>query len=274
MDRTKQFQTVLSLCSGYGGLERGIDLAGVGARVVAYVEVEAFAVANLVAKMEEGRLDPAPIWSDLKTFPLEIFRNRIDILVGGYPCQPFSTAGQRQGRDDPRHLWPYVLKAVDSIRPLRVFFENVEGHVTRGLSEVLEDLEGIGYRSEWGLFSAEEVGAPHRRRRVFIMADTDGCRSRENLEPGEPRANGIVEPSGDSRNARPGEVGEIQVWPARPGEVQKIWEEPRVIEPGMGRATDGTSARLDRLRLLGNGVVPATASRAWQVLSERLENDV
>jgi site-specific DNA-cytosine methylase len=172
VDTAKELPTVISFCSGYGGIERGLDLAGVKHRVLAYVEIEAFAIANLVNKMENGLIPPAPIYTDLKTFPAHIFRGCVDILTGGYPCQPFSAAGKRLGTEDPRHLWPYILDHINAIRPVRCFFENVEGHISLGLREVIDDLEGAGYRTTWGIFSAAEVGAPHQRKRVYILADS------------------------------------------------------------------------------------------------------
>jgi site-specific DNA-cytosine methylase len=176
VDITKELPTVISFCSGYGGIERGLDIAGLEHRVIAYVEIEAFAIANLVNKMEDGIIPPAPIYTDLKTFPAEIFRGRTDIITGGYPCQPFSAAGQRKGTEDPRHLWPYIRKHVQTIGPSRCFFENVEGHISLGLSSVISDLEEDGYRSAWGIFSAREVGAPHQRKRVYILADSHSIR--------------------------------------------------------------------------------------------------
>jgi DNA (cytosine-5)-methyltransferase 1 len=172
VDIAEELPTVISFCSGYGGIERGLDLAGVKHRVIAYVEIEAFAIANLVAKMESGQLVPAPIFTDLKTFPAHLFRDCVDIITGGYPCQPFSAAGKRLGTEDPRHLWPYILDHIRSIRPVRCMFENVEGHISLGLREVIGDLEGAGYRTAWGIFSAAEVGAPHQRKRVYILADS------------------------------------------------------------------------------------------------------
>jgi DNA (cytosine-5)-methyltransferase 1 len=129
--------------------------------------------------MEAGLMDPAPIWPDLKTFPWAAFRDRVDILTGGYPCQPFSAAGQRRGKDDPRHLWPYIADGIRLLRPRCCFFENVEGHISLGLSDVIEDLAGMGYRTTWGIFSASECGAPHQRKRVFIMANHDSERGQE-----------------------------------------------------------------------------------------------
>jgi len=394
-------QNIISFCTGYGGLELGIRRAGVDVRTIVNVEIEAFCCANLVAKTEEGRMDNAPIWTDLKTFPAREFRGKICGLIGGYPCQPFSSAGKRQGEKDPRHLWPYILKHVRAIRPVWCFWENVAGHTTMGLWRVLSDLEEEGYRCAWGIFSAEEVGAPHQRKRVFILGYSERAglpcsimgqreeqlggagawdgkvlgnspslrphRGRENCEGeqsevlgerlesdelGNTKHDGL---HGDSISGRSGkdcersEKGkeaseqskgasgqedlrylqgeelahptsrqprqsqarnggqdtsggsEDTQWPARPGEEQYEWEEPRVVgdtkcerlqgesgeeqhakennqadkEPTktqskLGGATHGTQHRVDRLRLLGNGVVPQTAELAWKTLWKEL----
>ena len=167
---TPKAVTHIGLCAGYGGIELGLKRAIGNMRTVALCEIEAFAISNLVAKMEAGQLDPAPIWPDLKTFPWSAFRDRVDILTGGYPCQPFSAAGQRKGKQDPRHLWPFIADGIRLLKPRCCFFENVEGHISLGLSDVIEDLAGMGYRTTWGIFSASECGAPHQRKRVFIMA--------------------------------------------------------------------------------------------------------
>lgn len=159
----------ISLCSGYGGLDLGLHRAFPNARTVCYVENEIPAAAILVENIKKGRLDDAPIWSNLKTFDPRPFVGRIDAIIGGYPCQPFSVAGKRGGTDDPRHLWPYIAELVRVIRPRLCVFENVRGHVRLGLSEVLGDLRSFGYRVRAGIFSAAEVGAPHRRERVFIV---------------------------------------------------------------------------------------------------------
>lgn len=263
MDTTKELPTVIAFCAGYGGIERGLDLAGLEHRVVAYVEIEAYAIANLVSKMETGQLPPAPIYTDIKTFPSEVFRDRVDIITGGYPCQPFSAAGKRKGGDDPRHLWPYIRKHVETIRPVQCFFENVEGHISLGLNSVISDLEEDGYSTTWGIFSAREVGAPHQRKRVYIMANRNGVRRDWWKLP-------------DTASQRPVEI-EAQQRPRQPvvrseaegcgGNTRKPhWE----TEPRVGRVVDGCANRVDRIRLLGNAVVPQTAAKAYSVLSERM----
>jgi DNA-cytosine methyltransferase len=167
---TSQTITHISLCAGYGGIDIGLKRAIPNLRTIAFSEIEAFACANLVSKMEKGLLDAAPIWTNLKTFPWAEFRGKVDILSGGYPCQPFSAAGKRLGTEDPRHLWPFIANGIRLMQPKLCFFENVEGHISLGLRAVIEELGSLGYKTTWGIFSASEVGAPHQRKRVFIMA--------------------------------------------------------------------------------------------------------
>ncbi len=383
--------TLISFCTGYAGLELGIERAlGRPCRVLAYSEIEAFAIENLAAKVQAGFLPPAPIWSDLRSFPGKAFHGMVDILCGGYPCQGFSLAGKRLGKADPRHLWPFFRAQIRAIHPRVVFFENVEGHVSLGLSTVLSDLEEDGYKATWGLFSAAEVGAPHRRKRVFILGYAKGDDERgfpfppvyrEGVTAGGSGCDGVADPGGEGlpdplRGDRAGSGGretpagspagrgavrdpllsEGRVWailapdpgwPSRPGEPQYGWEPPRTVadaaglqfcgvapagadpaghpgpgavsgqpavlgvpprelhdrggepgaaggreppdagegetEPPLGGDPDGPSyrldyallcrswdSRIDELRLLGNGVVPATAERAFRVLSAEL----
>jgi len=212
-------QQIISLCTGYGGIELGLERAGVNVKPIAYVEIEAWSIANLVDKIESGKMAPAPIHSDLKTFPYGRFRSKVDGIIGGYPCQPFSAAGKRLGKDDPRHLWSWIADGIRACQPRWCFFENVEGHITSGLYDVLSDLAGMGYATTWGLFSASEVGAPHLRKRVFILANRNGERL-EGLRQ-------CVRPQGWQEQI--GYTGSgCQVWPARPGQPQHDWEEPKV----------------------------------------------
>jgi len=169
VDNSLPTQNILSYCSGIRGIETGLERSGLPIKTVAFLEIEAFIVANLVAQMEVGLLAPAPIWTNIKTFDARPFRDRIHGIVGGYPCQPFSHAGQRKGIDDERHLFPHILEQVKTIRPEWVFFENVAGHLSMGYEEVRRSLSDIGYRVEEGIFTAQEVGAPHRRERLFIL---------------------------------------------------------------------------------------------------------
>ena len=331
--------TYISLCSGIGGLDlgfsAGLRVVGGSPRAVCYVEREAFCVSCLGKAIEDGRLDEAPIYcGDLQTIPLDLFP-RIDYIVGGYPCQPFSSAGDRKGSEDQRHLWPHVFQYVDALRPKGVFFENVAGHISLGLFDVLSDLEKIGYRTAWGCYSASSVGAPHRRERVFIlgMADADGggleklskrdseSSARREIQQGDNadgcdsgwcdrseccvegcecdmahaecprRSYGISEAakwerpkeSGDGNQRHGGEQNGMadarpryrptpHRWPAPPGVPQPDEETPRTTKPGLGGNAHGLPDRVDRLRALGNAVVPQQAEMAfidlWQELHQ------
>lgn len=260
MDNPKVVKHV-SLCAGYGGIDLGLRGAIKGLRTIAVSEIEAFAAANLVAKMEAGLMDSAPLWTDLKTFPWESFRDRVDILSGGYPCQPFSAAGKRLGKDDPRHLWPFIADGIVLMRPELCFFENVEGHISLGLRDVIEELDRIGYTTTWGIFSAAEVGAPHQRKRIFILAHRQSTRlegyhdlligcdepRRESSQPegsvggsdssGTELAHTECYGSPEGRGVREGPDGAELVcksktrgsWPSRPGQPQYGWEPPRVV---------------------------------------------
>jgi len=288
MDITKTV-THVSLCAGYGGIDFGLKRAIPNLRTIAFSEIEAYACANLVAKMEAGLLDAAPIWTNLKTFPWAEFCGKVDILSGGYPCQPFSAAGKRLGTADPRHLWPFIANGIRLMQPRVCFFENVEGHISLGLRAVIEELGSLGYETTWGIFSAREVGAPHQRKRVFILAHLRGeGLSRHwgfeqiGLEKGRTVETGHASsPSGFGI-----QTSANKEWPSRPGKSQHGWEPPRQIIPGtqpsLGRDADGSTGgldyaelciscdnRTDELRLLGNGVVPATAERAFLILSQQ-----
>lgn len=237
-ENTDDTLRTLSLCSGYGGLDLGLHRVFRNARTVCYVENEIPAAAILVENIKKGRLDDAPIWSNLKTFDPRPFVGRIDAIIGGYPCQPFSVAGRRAGTDDPRHLWPYIRGIVETIRPRICVFENVRGHVRLGLSEVLGGLRGLGYRVRAGIFSAAEVGAPHRRERVFIVGflehasritkreqdDETGTKSRHNRSCAEFMAHSIGEGlqghAGDEPGGHePGRVAQGQDGSAPDGSV-------------------------------------------------------
>jgi DNA (cytosine-5)-methyltransferase 1 len=270
-DNNTKTITHLSLCSGYEGIGLGLRRVLPNLREIAYVEREGFPVANLVAKMEAGDLDAAPVFTDVKTVPYRKFRGLVDILSGGFPCQPFSTAGKREGVEDPRHLFPYIRDGIRECRPRLVFLENVEGIISSKtedgdsvLQYVLGELEGMGYRATAGVFSASEVGATHQRKRVFIlgiMANHSSTRS-ETWIPTERHWE-----KGDAKITNNYCLGD---WPSRPGERQKVFEEPRTVKSKLGRTTNGSSSRVDRLRLLGNGVVPATAAKAFVTLLNRI----
>jgi DNA (cytosine-5)-methyltransferase 1 len=253
---------IVSVCAGIGGLDRGLKRAVGNSRVVAYVEREAHACAILEARMQDGSMDVAPIWNDLATFDGRPFRGVVDGIIGGYPCQPFSVAGARRGADDPRHLWPHIARILGEIGPTWAFFENVAGHLSLGFAEVAENLSGLGYRIAAGIFSAEEVGAPHRRERLFILAHGEGVDGKR----AESKRIGRGEPETSNRNGSrefPPGPGDIDAWRdilARNPELAPA------VKPVVRGMADGPSHRIDRLRALGNAVVPACAAKAFATL--------
>jgi DNA (cytosine-5)-methyltransferase 1 len=327
VDTTKPTEvTHLSLCTGYGGIDLGLRRCIPSLRTIAYAEIEASAIELLLARMEGGSLDAAPVWTNLRSFPWGAFSGRVDILSGGYPCQPFSAAGKRLGAEDERHLWPAIADGIRILRPRICFFENVEGHISLGLREVIAELEGLGYRTTWGIFSAAEVGAPHQRKRVFIMAYRKGeglerhdrlfagcgqsrwhtpeqarpaCWSDSGRDAWQTRPGKLADSAGDRLNGSLFDREEIEqgqgnavagscAWPSRPGEQQFWWEPPRIAdirqtESEVGGDADGpadwmdyaelcyaSDNRTDELRMLGNGVVPATAAKAFETLMKEL----
>ena len=167
----------LALCAGYGGLELGIERVFPESRTVCYVEGEAFAAQHLVKKMEEGCLDEAPIWSNVKTFDGEPWRGKVDWISGGFPCQPYSTAGKQMGEQDPRDLWPDFVRIIGEVRPGFIFLENVPNIVKLRLNQIVLDLDSLGYSATWGIVAASEVGARHQRKRWFcfaVLCDSNG----------------------------------------------------------------------------------------------------
>lgn len=160
----------LALCAGIGGLELGLRIAVEGYRTVGYCERDTGAASTLVARMVNQTLDQAPVWDDIETFPSEIYRGKVDIILGGYPCQPWSSCGKRQGTKDDRWIWPAIAEIIRSIKPGLILLENVPGIRNGGLHYVLRDLAAAGYNAEWDVFSCAEVGATHLRKRLFTLA--------------------------------------------------------------------------------------------------------
>ena len=180
---------VLDLFSGIGGISLGLERTG-GFRTVAFCEIEPYPVAVL-----NERWPGVPVFGDVRTLSGAALRDagigRIDIICGGFPCQPFSVAGKQRGQADERHLWPEYARLIRELRPTWVLAENVPGLRTIAADEVLKDLEEADY-SAWPLVvGADDVGAPHRRKRVWIVAHRNRLR-----RDGDGR-NSETEPGGD-----------------------------------------------------------------------------
>lgn len=355
---------VLSLCAGIGGIDLGLRIARPEARTVCYVEIEVPAALKLAARFEDGSLDPAPVWSNLKSFDGRPWRGRVQALVAGYPCQPFSCAGLQKGEEDPRHLWPHVARIIDEVDPDEALLENVANHLNIGFESVRAQLLAMGRGVAAGLFTAAEVGSSHLRKRLFVLtyrqcqlcggslahgagrgcgelressggdrftygsgpqlanADGGGRSGRRGLSfeggpaadaprggkavadardgqlpverrrsqgrngagpagaaladcPDHHRRRGIREAQegagayGLGRRRSSGGGGSFPAFPPGPDDLaswEAVLERYPETEPAVCGVADGISPRVDRLRALGNGVVPLMAAHAYRTL--------
>lgn len=242
-------RTHLDLFSGFGGFALAAKWCGL--KTIAFSEIDAYA-SKILARNFPG----VPNLGDIRTANWALFRARVDLVTGGFPCQPFSVAGKRRGAADDRHLWPAMLRVIGCVRPAWVLAENVPGIIGMVLDEVCADLESIGFWVQPIVVPACAVDAPHRRERVWIVANSNGSGLEEREEkPARKEFLAIerrCETVPDSR-CRGGE------WErnSERGEQESVGWEP---EPGVGRMADGVPNRVDRLRGLGNSIVPQVAA--------------
>ena len=202
-----------------------------------------------------------PIWDDVCTFDGVRWRGAVDVITGGFPCQEISYAGKGGGLGGERSgLWREMARIICEVRPRFVFVENSPALTIRGLGRVLGDLAAMGYDAWWGVLGADDAGAPHIRKRIWICADADGQRESQS-QGGESGKRGWIGDMG-------GQVSDSSDYGWESGEAQGLagsgwWES----EPDVGRVAHGVAARVDKLRALGNGQVPAVAALAWTVIS-------
>ena len=171
----------LSLFTGAGGGLLGTHHL-LGWETVGYVEIEDYCQRVIKQRIADGLLPEAPIFSDIRAFISEgyaaSYTGMVDVVTGGFPCQPFSVAGKQLGADDPRNMWPATIETIRIIQPRYTFLENVPGLLVSGyFHRILGDLAESGFDARWKVVSAAEVGAPHKRDRLWIMADSKcgGC---------------------------------------------------------------------------------------------------
>lgn len=153
-----------SLFSGYGGLDVAV-MQVLDAEVAWHCEWD-----DAPSKILAHHYPEVPNYRDVTQIDWETVPP-VDIITGGYPCQPFSAAGRRRGANDERHLWPHVVEAVSTLAPRIAIFENVFGHLTLGFDVVVADLKALGYEVKWAVLRASDIGAPHHRARLFILAE-------------------------------------------------------------------------------------------------------
>ena len=261
-----------------------------GWRTICAVEIDAYCAGILVARQNDGLLPPFPIWDDVRTFDGNPWRGIIDVVSGGFPCQDISCAGKGDGLDGERSgLWTEFARIIGEVRPRYAFIENSPMLTLRGGDRVLSDLASMGYDARWGVVSAADAGAPHRRERIWILAHANsvvggwedtGREARQGS--GEHHAGEMADAdrAGFGERLRTKSTGQEQSAAERSGEslahangesmgrVAKSWSQCRLweSEPDVGRVANGVAFRLDRLKALGNGQVPACAALAWRLL--------
>ena len=270
--------THLSLFSGIGGLDMAAEWAG-------FTTVGQCEFADYQTKVLEKHWPDVQRWRDIRTLTKESFYERtglrtVDVISGGFPCQPFSVAGKQKGKEDDRYLWPEMLRVIRELRPRFVVGENVPGIIKIAAGQVVKDLERAGYHVVVFNFEAAAVGAWHRRSRVFFtgladVADADGSGLQGRKQPETPDA---AEGAGEQPSRGPaGECSEAVydamcsgcAGDARWGQSQELadgrcW----AAEPDVGRVAHGIPARVDRLKGLGNAVVPQQAYPIFKALME------
>ncbi|MFR6355846.1 DNA cytosine methyltransferase [Akkermansia sp.] len=331
----------LHLFAGVGGGILGSELLGI--RTVCAVELEPYPASVLLARQNDGILPPFPVWDDVCTFDGRPWRGLVDVVSGGFPCQDISAAGKGAGIDGERSgLWREMRRIINEVRPKFAFLENSPLLVGRGLTRVLGDLAEIGYDAEWLVLGADDVGAPHVRKRIWILGmdrNANCIREEEKREVSggqqaaqstrvcgdvskppclgsqetwpEQQATGIVRICPDvsdtnsqlrwqgkqpqdgeetdncgftvsntphqgnvrrerqfSENESPGGRRDCHDRRAETDDCGEWWS----AEPDVGRVAHGVAARVDRLKSIGNGQVPAVAATAFRVLLGRFQS--
>ena len=235
--------THLDLFSGIGGFALAAKWRGFD--TIAFCEKDEFC-----QKVLKKHWPNVPVFGDIKEFDGEQFNGKVDLLTGGYPCQPFSTAGKRKGQDDPRHLWPDMFRVIRQAKPAWVVCENVEGHVTNGLDSVCDDLESEGYEVRPLIIPACAVESPHIRNRVWIIAHTPRA--------GRERILGIGgQAQAENEGERRQQDREFVQTNARSAKTR--WRNGWGTSPRVCRVDDGLPNRMDRCKSLGNAIVPQIA---------------
>jgi DNA (cytosine-5)-methyltransferase 1 len=235
----------LALFAGAGGGILGGHL--LGWRTVCAVEQNNAAAAILAMRQNDGVLPPFPIWDDVRTFDAIPWRGVVDVVSGGFPCQDISINGKGAGLDGERSgLWAEMARIICDVRPEFVFVENSPALTVRGLGTVLADLAEMGFDAEWGCLSAEDIGAQHRRERIWIVAHSEMSRREANAQ--------VRNETQISMPCSPCEVSRGRDW----------WRD----KPGIHRVLNGVANRVDRIKAIGNGQVPIVAATAWNLLTK------
>ena len=256
----------VSLFTGIGGIDLAAEWAGF--TTIAQVECDPYCLAVLAKHWPD-----VPRCDDIRNFPDQEY-GAVTLVSGGFPCQPFSAAGKRRGRTDDRHLWPEMLRVIRAIKPSWVLAENVPGllAIESGMAfeTVLTDLEDAGYETWAGVIPAAGVGAPHFRYRVFVVGHAKSKRCGEERSDSGRSEKWVTSPSADVADTEKPRLA--QRIPDRRGFKERIaglkqgdwW----AVEPDVGRVASRTPSRVDRLRCLGNAVVPQQVYPILKAIAE------
>ena len=230
----------LALFAGAGGGLIGSHM--LGWKPVCAVEYAEYPRSVLVSRQNDGTLPPFPIWDDVRTFNGKPWQGIVDIISGGFPCQDISAAGAGAGIEGEKSgLWTEMARIISEVRPRYVWVENSPLLIQRGLAVVLGDLAKMGYDAKWGIVGANDAGAPHVRKRCWILAYTRSARREGHRESAKPNKKKF-------RNA-----------------TRSSWWE---AEPQLGRMANGVAYRVERLKAIGNGQCPQAMKLAWEILSD------
>ena len=288
----------LHLFAGAGGGVLGGML--LGHTCVCAVEIEPYCRKVLLQRQRDGMLPLFPIWDDVRTFDGRPWRGLVDIVCGGFPCQDISCAGKGAGIDGERSgLWREFARIIGEVRPRYAFVENSPMLTSRGLGRVLGDLSEMGYDAAWCVLGAADVGAPHLRKRIWILAHARMFQGRDNQQGGsEPNGKWELEETERGCNATPSarpseraatisdaDSARLQSsdtyaehppkWPWRGCTWWRVdpADERGAFKSGMGRVAHGVANRVDRLKAVGNGQVPLVAAVAFKILTQTLERN-
>lgn len=263
-----------------GGILGGLLLGHVP---VCAVELEEYPRSVLLQRQSDGILPWFPVWDDVRTFDGRPWRGIVDIVAGGFPCQDISASGRGAGLDGERSgLWREFARIVGQVRPRIVFVENSPLLTSRGLGRVLGDLATLGFDAEWGVLGADDAGAPHIRKRIWILAHTEGHGWRERGQESL-RIHRAEVSKGPGQSS--GSCGRIHAVSVAGRQRLEEWQGPQrewphaaatrgdwwATEPAMGRVAYGVASRVDRLKAIGNGQVPAVAAIAFHELGGRMK---
>jgi DNA (cytosine-5)-methyltransferase 1 len=265
----------LDLFSGIGGNTIALNK---WVKTICYCEQDIYAQGVLLSRMRDGSIEPAPIWNDVRTLTKNELASKIDIIVAGFPCQDLSVAGHMRGLKGKRSaLFFEIIRLIEELKPAFVFLENVPAIRTRGLDVVLQELAKAGYDCRWTMLSASGVGANHKRDRWFLLAahkeelaNAEHSRSHgsETLGRGSKNANGSAQRKKKSVESERGDSPRVLrpvtgIGADSPSlRSQDSWK----TEPSVGRVANGVPCTVERIRCLGNAVVPLQAKRAFEMM--------